>query len=319
MNLVNLEPDNFSKTASDLLCKEFNYVEINSSDNEKCFWEKVSNATVIWTRLNHKISSDFLKKASKLKIIATPTTGLTHIDLKACNEKGIVILSLKGEVEFLEKITSTAELTIGLMLELIRHIGKANEDVIKKYAWDRDQFRGIQLSGKKLGIIGMGRLGKLVSRIAISFGMEIVYFDIKKINTDQNCKSCSTLIELLTDSDFISLHADLNDLNEKMISKKEFDVMKKSAYFINTSRGELVDEIDLLNALRTKSIAGAAIDVISNENLVSKDLQNHPLVNYSNNNNNLIITPHIGGASYDAMQITEFFLAEKLLNYLNET
>ncbi len=313
MILLNLEPENFSLKAIETINQIAEYKTITSTERDEIFWKNVSIANIIWTRLGYKISNKFIKKAKNLKIIVTPTTGLNHIDLHTCRKENIDVISLKGETDFLKNITSTAELTFGLILELIRHIGESSRVLTYDHRFDRDRFRGYQLNGKSIGIIGMGRLGKIVSKIASGFGMKIYFYDIKDINQRIQYTRCKTIDELLTKSDFVTLHVDYKDSNAKIIGEKEFKNMKETAYFINTSRGELIDEIALLNALQSKEIAGAALDVLSDENDIVSHITNHPLIKYAQTNKNLIITPHIGGASFDAMQITEEYIAKKLV------
>jgi D-3-phosphoglycerate dehydrogenase len=262
---------------------------------------------VLITRLSHHISKEVIKLGVRLKVIATATTGLDHIDLDAAQMAGIKVISLKGEVEFLKTITATAEHTFGLMLSICRNIPAAFNDVLKGN-WNRDNFRGVELKGKTLGIVGFGRLGKMVSVYGSAFGMRVIINDPYITDIPDNIKQCG-LDELLQKSDFVSIHVPLNSETFKMIGQPQFSLMKRSAYLINTSRGDVIDEDALIDALTNKIIAGAAIDVISGELLTGNDSR---IIDYARANNNLIITPHIGGATIDSMQATEIYIADKI-------
>lgn len=261
-------------------------------------------------RLGIKIDKKMIDKGNNLKFIATPTTGLDHIDIDYALKKGIKIISLKNEKRFLNQITPTAELTFGLILTLLRKIPEANISV-KKNIWDRDLFIGEDLKNKNLGIVGLGRLGLQVAKIGKAFKMNIAYYDPYVNNKKYNNKK--TLKSLLEWSDIISLHVHLNNQTINLINKTNLKYMKPNSYIINTSRGEIINEKDLLYALNHKLIKGAALDVLSNELNNSKKISSK-LIDYSKNNNNLIITPHIGGATKESMRMTEEFIIKKSIN-----
>jgi D-3-phosphoglycerate dehydrogenase len=174
-------------------------------------------------------------------------------------------------------------------------------------------FRGNQLFGKTLGIIGYGRLGRIMARYGKSLGMKVVacdpYVKTKEINL-------VSLEELLKTSDVISLHVLLTDSNKGFIKQNHFKMMKNSAYFINTSRAELIEKNALHKALFGKWIAGAGIDVMDDEFSNGSHLKKDPLYKYAKSHNNLIIVPHIGGATFEAMHITEEFIAQEVVKYI---
>ena len=274
----------------------------------------VKEAEVLWVRLRHQIDAEVLAAARRLKIIVTPTTGLNHIDLKEAHRRGIKVLSLQGETEFLNDIRATAEHTVALMLALLRrvpaavaHVGKGN--------WDRDQLKGREVFGKTIGIIGYGRLGRIVARYLKAFDARIFvsdpHIDHKSLDTGI---SATSLEDLLRESDIVSLHVSLSDATQSFFGKEQFSRMKAGAWFINTARGELIDETALLDALRSGHVAGAALDVLCEES--SNGMINHPLVCYAREHDNLIITPHIGGCTVESMEKTETFLADHLLTLL---
>ncbi len=249
-----------------------------------------------------------IDRASKLKVIATATTGLDHIDVAYAESKGITILSLRGENDFLDTITGTAELTLGLMIDLLRYSPWAF-DSVKNYQWDREQFRGFNLYGKTLGIVGLGRLGKMMARYGKALGMKVLFADPLVENIEYQKVSFD---QLLKESDVISVHVHLTGETENMFSAKVFAQMKTTVYLINTSRGKIVEEGDLLQALKDKQIAGYGTDVLSDELSFEKaGFNNHPLVEFSKHNRNVIIVPHIGGMTYDSREATDVFIAEK--------
>ncbi|MBI2637662.1 MAG: hypothetical protein HYW88_02060 [Candidatus Sungbacteria bacterium] len=256
-----------------------------------------------------------LKKAVRLKIIVVAATGLDHIDLMEARRRNIVVLSLRGETKFLNTITGTAELAVGLMIDLLRLTPHAF-DSVKRYEWDKDFFRGHNLYGKTLGIVGMGRLGKWMGRYGDAFGMKIQFFDpyVKK-GISKKYKKVS-LEMLLKTSDCISIHVHLGKDTENMFTTREFGLMKKNAYLINTSRGKIVNEKDVLAALAKKTIAGYATDVLAGELSFGNRFKNYPLVEYAKKNQNLIIVPHIGGMTHESREATDIFMARKLEKFL---
>lgn len=268
------------------------------------------DAAVIGLGLN--LNKEVLDRAKNLKIIATATTGLDHIDFEHAKTKGIEILSLKGEDEFLNSITGTAELAFGLILSLLRYIPWSFDDV-KNYKWDRESFRGYNLAGKTLGVVGVGRLGRMTVRYATAFGMNVIAYDPHIENI--GCEKVS-FDELIGRSDVISIHVHLNKETENMFNAETFEKMKPDAFLINTSRGKIVNENDLLVALKNKKIAGYGADVLSDELYFEKNFSNHPLVEYAKNSRNVIILPHTGGMTYESREATDIFIAEKLKDYI---
>ncbi len=283
---------------------------------------EVALANVLVVRLAHVIDKEVIDSAPQLKIIASPTTGLNHIDVAYAQSKGIAVISLQGETAFLKTVHATAELTLALMLSLVRKLPWNMMNVVRQRRWDRDSFKGFELEGKTLGIIGCGRLGSIVGGYGKAFGMRVIARDpnIQEI-THAGFESVS-LEELLAHSDIVSLHAPLNDSTKGMVSVHEFLTMKQGAWFINTARGELVNETALLNALTSGHLGGAALDVLADELAwgASKQIfgngSSAALLDYAATHHNLIITSHIGGATFESMAKTENFIAEKVTNAL---
>jgi len=273
--------------------------------------------SIIVCRLGYHLSGEFLCDYPNLKYIVSPTTGLNHIDLEYCRARRIQIVSLKGETAFLNSIRSTSEHTIALMLGLVRNIVPGVNSVVDHHQWNRDQFKGREISALTLGVLGVGRIGLHIISYAKAFGMSVFACDEHRMIDhlkDGHIQVCSKET-LFARADIVTLHVDYRPENLGMVSKKEFSCMKQGSYFINTSRGELVVEEDLLWALEKGILAGAALDVLSDEQDID-GLFNKQILQYAKENTNLIITPHIGGCTSDAMQNTELFTARKMLSII---
>ena len=238
--------------------------------------------------------------AKNLKVVATPSTGTDHIDLKEVANRGITVLSLKDDVEFLKRITSTAEQALALMLSTLRMIPAAFESV-KEGQWDSSSFRGHMVSGKTLGVIGFGRLGEMMARYGYGLSMKVVATDpYKTINVDYYVEQVS-LDELLRRADVISVHVHLNDETRGMVGKREFEKMKNGAVIVNTSRGGVIEEAALVEALKTGKLGGAGLDVLTGE--LYENIETMLIVQYARRHKNIIITPHIGGVTYESQEM----------------
>jgi D-3-phosphoglycerate dehydrogenase len=269
---------------------------------------QAQNPDALWIRLRTYLDSSLMDRAPNLRIVATPTPGLTHIDLDALADRGITLVSLRGETDFLRQIRATAEHTIGLMLALLRHTPDAAAHA-RAGGWDRDQFIGRELHGKTVGIIGLGRLGSIVARYLQAFDCRVLAADPRPVEAPG--VEVLSLEALLEAADLISLHASLDRENHGLVDARCFARMKPGAVFINTARGELVDEQALLAALESERLSGAALDVLTGED--SAGMARHPLVAFAQRNpRRLLLTPHVGGATVESKENTEVFLARKL-------
>jgi D-3-phosphoglycerate dehydrogenase len=253
--------------------------------------------------------------APNLRAIATPTTGLNHIDLAEAEKLGIRVISLQGETDFLQNVYATAEHTVALILSLTRHLPAAHQHVINGH-WNRDLFIGNELHGKTAGVIGYGRLGRMVAKYLQIFGMRVSVTDIKSVDQVEHPDIESvSLHQLLRTSDVVTVHVPLSDQTTGFLSKREFACMKPGSWFINTARGELVDESALLDALRKGPLAGAALDVLADE--YSSSLGENLLIRYAQQHQNLLITPHIGGCTTESREKTEHFLATRVVEFIS--
>ena len=307
------ESENFSQSAIRLLQNHF---EVDCRDllSEEELIATMDVYDVLFIRLRFNFTKELLQKASKLKYILTATTGLDHIDVAYFENKGGKVISLRGETEFLSSIPSTAEHTWALLLALLKKIPTAFVDV-KNGNWHRDHFKGNNLHGKKLGILGLGRVGKQVAVFANAFQMEIGYFDIQSISSEYQC--FKTPQELFSWADIISIHIPYNEENENFIDAALLKFCHENTVLINTSRGKVWDENVIADLLKQHKLKGIATDVLQNEFDTSKIGQNS-LVMLAKNNYNVIVTPHIAGATYESMEMTEDFIANKFLVLKNK-
>lgn len=314
--LLNAEPADYSPAARARLETA---ARVRERDCDRAaLLREVAEAEILIVRLRHRVDEAVLAAAPRLRHVVSATTGLDHIDLDACARRGVRVHSLRGEVEFLRAVTATAELTWGLLLAVLRHLPEACAHV-RGGGWDRDLFRGLSLSGRTLGIVGLGRLGEHVARYGQAFGMTVLAHDPHREALPAGVTRLD-LSALLAASDVVSLHVPLNPSTEKLIGPAEFAAMKPGAILLNTARGEVVDESALLDALRSGRLAGAGLDVLAGEGGKTDGwLERNPVWQHARQHPNVVITPHIGGAARDAMERTEIFMAEKLLRALSAT
>lgn len=306
--LLITESERFAPQAIDLLRS---VARVTTADLDRSrLLNEIDGYEAVWVRLRHRIDEEVLARAPNLRVIATATTGLNHIDLSAAQRRGIEVISLRGESEFLRDIRATAEHTIGLMLALLRRLPAA-VDHVGHGGWDRDLFCGRELYRQTIGIIGWGRLGRLVARYLTAFDATVIvcdpHIDVAEVPDGIECVDLATLLDR---AGIVTVHVDLNPQTERLLGPQEFDQMRRGAWLINTSRGEVLDEAALLAALRSGQLAGAALDVLADEQ--SSGMSAHPLIGYARKHDQLIITPHIGGCTRESMARTEIFLANKV-------
>lgn len=308
MRILITESGDFSPNAMAELQKHFEVIQRDFTSLED-LTENIAEVDVLFVRLRFKLTKEILEKAPKLQYILTATTGLDHIDTDFFENRGGKVISLKGEVDFLGTIPSTAEHTWALLLALLKKIPSAFEDV-KDGNWHRDHFKGNNLRGKKIGILGLGRVGKQVAHFAEAFGLEIGYFDI--VAQTNHYKNFSNPEELFAWADIISIHIPYNVENEIFVNENLLQHCQKNAVLINTSRGNVWDEQSVADLLKQNKIYGIATDVLQDE-FNKKQLKRNPLVELATEEYNIIITPHIAGATYESMAMTEEFIVSKFI------
>ena len=263
------------------------------------------------------VDEELINLCPTLKIISTPSTGSNHLNLDDINNKGIEVYALKGTKE-VDKIEASSEFTFNLLMSTVRKTPYSFKAVLDgEWREVEEKFRGRELSELSLGIIGFGRIGSNLARYSLAFGMKVFAYDpYVKIPESTGVNQCKSLKELLPCVDVLAPCIHLNKDTYKMINNKVFDQMKDGVYFINSSRGDIVDEDDLIKNLTTGKIIAAGVDVISDEYLGEK--KTHPLINYAKNNDNLIITPHIAGLTYDSERKAQTAAYMAIMNYLGE-
>jgi phosphoglycerate dehydrogenase-like enzyme len=297
---------NMEKTNLILLKNKFHVIELNNISSINNLNQKIrEKITIIYCDPSYFYSKFYLEKFINLKILASSTTGKGFIDENFCIKKNIKIICLENEKKFLKSITPTAEHVFGLILLLTRNYYEAISSV-NNGLFNRRLFGGFaMLSQMTIGIIGYGRLGKIVKKIAKGFNMKILYCDIKM--SDYKIK----LKNLLKNSDMVTLHIPSRD-NLKFFGKKMDKYFKKPFFLVNTSRGDVVDEVFIISMLKKQKILGYATDVLDGEFSADFKLKNNII--YKNRKKfKIIITPHIGGSTKDAWKKTEYKVIKKLI------
>ena len=296
------------KKAGELLIFE----DANLSDIKK----HIKNIDAIFTNPNKSnifIGKDIISLSEKLKVICTASTGTIHIDSNYAKKRGIEIISLTEERKYIDKITSTAELAFTIMMSSLRHVSQSYNSVLEGY-WDYVPYIGKQLNCLNVGVIGYGRLGKLFCKYARAFGSKIFVYDPYVNIKEIGFKQVDNLSELISKCDVISIHVHVNKETSGMINSDLLAFAKKDVLIVNTSRGEIINEHDIIEFLISNEKARLATDVISNE---ITDKASNPLIKFSKKSNQILITPHIGGMTVHAQEIAYNRAAELLVDNLN--
>ena len=252
-----------------------------------------------------KLTADILENCSNLKVIGRAGVGVDNVDLDVATKNKILVMNTP-----LGNLEATAELTVGLMFSLYRHIHNANVST-HEGKWEKAKFMGTELKGKTLGIVGFGNIGQRVAEICKVIGMQILTNSNSASDEDLNsfgAKKVSTE-ELISSSDVLSLHTKLNDQTKNMLNKESIATMKSSSVIINCARGGLINESDLKDALNNDVIAGAAIDVYETEPATE---------NVMFGAKNLLLTPHLGASSKEAQSNVAIDVANQVADFLKE-
>jgi D-3-phosphoglycerate dehydrogenase len=267
---------------------------------------KVKDYDVIIVRSRTKITKDVINGAVRTKIIARVGVGLDNIDTLEAQKKNIEVINA-GEAS----VNAVSELVIGLMLSLSRNIPNANI-ATKQVKWIKKDLMGVELKGKYLGIIGLGKIGRNVARLARGLRMNLIGYDVVPIDKTfaQEVSLITTDIKtLIESSDYITCHVPFTEQTKHLINKEMLSIMKNGSYLINTSRGEVIDEQALIECLKDKRIGGAALDVYEKEPPTNKELLEL---------DNLICTPHIGAQTKEGQELASAVIAEKIIQRLLE-
>jgi D-3-phosphoglycerate dehydrogenase len=266
--------------------------------------EKISNFEIVIVRSRTTITKEMIDKATKCKIIARVGVGLDNVDQDAAKAKNIrVINAVEGAMN------AVAELVLGLMLSLARQTTRGDRS-IRNGQWLKNELKGTELRGKYLGIIGLGNIGKRLGRLARSLNMNIIGYDVIPIDEEFSKEvglMKADLDTLLQSSDYISIHVPLLDSTYHLINAQKIALMKKTAKIINTSRGGVVDEEALYEAIKNGSLGGAALDVFEKEPAIGNKLAEL---------DNVILTPHIGAQTKEAQSLAANIIGEKIIQIL---
>ncbi len=275
-------------------------VEVLTSHDEGEIIKAIQDKHVFVVRSKSKVTANVIAHAPQLKVVARPGVGTDNIDKKACEERGIQVINSPEA-----SASSVAELTVGLAIALLRHVYTTCA-LLKQGEWAKSKYTGRTVEGKVWGIVGFGSIGRRVAEIAQALRADVIAYDpyVKDEEfANKGVKRALRLDELLEKSDIVSLHVVLNKDTEGLISAEAIRKMKKGAYLINTSRGKVVDQKALFQALSDGHLAGAALDVYETE--PPTDVSCLTI-------ENLICTPHIGGSTEEAFINATEILINKL-------
>ena len=296
--------DGFDRNAINKL-KELNFNVVEEFYEQNELGNKLRDFDAIIMRSVTEITKEVIDKAcenSKLKLIVKAGVGIDNIDVEYAMEKGIKVINTPNASSI-----SVAELTIGHIFAISRFVNISNV-TMRQGKWEKKKYEGTEINGKTLGLIGFGRIGKEVAKRAKALGMKVIYNDILgKFEGYDKYKFCK-LDELLSKSDFISLHIPYDKNIGTVITKKEIAKMKDGAYLINCARGRVMSEEDLLDGLNNGKIKGAALDVFEQEPTTNMQLINHPRA---------CVTPHIGASTKEAQERIGDEAVNVLRDYFN--
>ncbi|MBN3039317.1 MAG: phosphoglycerate dehydrogenase [Candidatus Omnitrophica bacterium] len=299
-----LVSDKLAKEGLDILQKEKKIqVDVKTGLGPEELKKLIRDYDALVVRSGTKVTKDIIQAAKKLKIIGRAGVGLDNVDVEAASRKGIIVMNAPGG-----NTISTAEHTMSMILALSRNIPQAHAS-LKAGLWDRKKFMGVELYGKTLGVIGLGRIGTEVARRAMSFGMKIVAFDpylsLDKVKTLQI--EGATLKDLFKRADYITVHTPLTKETKHLISDKEIALMKDGVKLINCARGGIIDERALLKGLKSGKVAACALDVFEKEPPLESELLKL---------NNVVMTPHLGASTEEAQINVAIDIAEQMTDAL---
>lgn len=266
--------------------------------------KEIADADACIVRSGTQITAEVIAAAPKLKVIGRAGVGLDNVDVEAASKRGIVVINTPGG-----NTVSAAELSFALLIAMARNLPRANES-IKKGEWERKKFTGVELNGKTLGVMGLGRIGTEVAKRAQAFGMKVLAYDpyLRAEKALSMGVEVASFDDVLKNADFLTLHMPLTGDNKHLIGEKELAKMKKTARLINCARGGLVDEKALAAALEAGKLAGAALDVFESEPPKDYSVLKHP---------NLIATPHLGASTEEAQIAVAVEVAQSIIDYFS--
>ena len=298
--------DPISQSGIDYLKKQdgLETIVLDRRHNEEELIPLVKDASAMAVRSETKITKAILEAAPDMRIVGRAGVGVDNIDIEAATQNGVIVMNTPGG-----NTTATCELTFSMMMALARNIPQAHGSM-STGEWNRKDFKGVELYGKTLGVLGMGRIGGEVARRAVAFGIRVMAYD--PYITPSRAKALQVELASLEDiyaaADFITVHMPMTDETRGMLNKDTFATMKPSVRLLNCARGGIINENDLCDALKEGKIAGAALDVYESEPLA----EDSPLRNCPN----LILTPHLGASTVEAQDNVGLEVAQGIADYL---
>ena len=297
-----LTNDGLEKSAIESL-KASGIEVVNKHIEQDNLGEALKEFDALVIRSATKVTADVLDKADggKLKLVVRAGIGVDNIDIKHAHDKGVTVKNTPNASS-----DSVAELVLAHMFAVARFLNDSNV-TMREGEWNKKKYKGVEIGGKTLGIIGLGRIGRSLAKKATALGMNVIYNDIfgKQSNLEYQFVE---LDDLLNKSDFISLHVPYDKEKGAVIGKEQFNIMKDGVYLINCSRGNVVDEDALLEALNSGKVSGAGVDVFAKEPTTNEALVNHPRVS---------VTPHIGASTQEAQTRIGDEVVTTIKNFFN--
>ncbi len=299
-----LVSDPISEDGLELLKKSTVEHQYSPEISQEALLSVIGSYDALIVRSRTKVTREVISMATNLKVIGRAGVGVDNIDVGAARAKNVKVISTPDALT-----NAVAEFTIGLMIDLARKIPKADSSM-KQSKWEKSRIQGLELKGRTYGTIGIGRIGQRVAEIAFAFGMKIIANDVIPISEKLVSLlgiEVSSQEEVFRRADFVDLHVPLTLETQNMVNYARLRTMKPTAFLINTSRGQVVNEVDLLRALNERAIAGAALDVFEVEPPVRAELVTHESV---------IATPHIAGQTTESQAKAGTQIVELVLNAL---
>ena len=298
-----LVPEKLADSGIELLKKDFE-VDVRLDLTPEQLLEEISQYDGLIIRSATKVTAEVIEKADNLKAIGRAGIGVDNIDIEAATKRGIIVANAPES-----NTVAAAEHTLGLMLAAARHIPAADTS-LRGGEWKRSSFKGVEVSGKTLGLIGLGHVGAIVARGALGMGMKVLAYD-PYVSEDRmrsmNVGRAETTDEVFERADFISLHVPRTPQTMGLVNAETLGKMKPTAYIINVARGGIVNETDLYNALKENAIAGAALDVFVEEPTTDSPIFTLP---------NVVVTPHLGASTAEAQDRAGITAAEQVATAL---
>lgn len=267
---------------------------------------KLKDVAVLGVRSGTAITKDILDSAPELIAIGVFSAGMDHVDIEAAKSSGVKVFNAGSS-----NARSVVELAVGAMITLARNIVGLNSQM-QSGVWKKSPEGSYEVNGKTLGIIGYGQIGSQLSVVAEALGMKVVFYDISNVDPVGDARKAKSMEEVLVEADFISVHIDSQNVKQPIIGGPELELMKPSAMLINLSRGIVVNEVALAGALKAGQIAGAFIDVYTNEPKAAVGNFATPLQGLPN----VVLTPHVGGSTEESQQRAGEYVADSIVEFV---